>query len=208
MRLLVQWWLRGPAGRSATFVAGAVICVCALRVRERARRRRCWRRRASSPTSAMPNGELSPVRNAASHLGDAVAVRVAQQRDAVGAGHRAAGLLLVALEEPALDALVVLGPRRRVGLGHEHVAVRQHVEPARMDRARGRTRRRWCRSAATGVAPSGQPVALTTLTVGISDLSGCGSVGLGADAPSPPAAARSRRSPRRRRRRARTQRAG
>ena len=71
-------------------------------------------------------------RNGRLHLGDAVAVGVAQQRDAIRARHRAAGLLLVPLEEPALDALAVLGPRRRVGLGDEHVAVRQHVEPARM----------------------------------------------------------------------------
>ncbi len=25
---LVQWWLIGPAGKSASFVPGAVICVC------------------------------------------------------------------------------------------------------------------------------------------------------------------------------------
>ena len=70
----------------------------------------------------------------------AVPVGVPQQRDAVGAGHRPAGLLLEPLEEPAPDPLVVLGPRGRVGLGHEHVAVREHVQPARVVQASGERR--------------------------------------------------------------------
>ncbi len=70
----------------------------------------------------------------------AVPVGVPQQRDAVGAGHRPAGLLLESLEEPASDPLVVLGPRGRVGLGHENVAVREHVQPARVVQASGERR--------------------------------------------------------------------
>ena len=65
-------------------------------------------------------------------FGDAVTVGVAQERDAIRARHRAAGLFLVVLEEPALDPLVVVGPLRRVRLGHEYVAVRQDVQPPRV----------------------------------------------------------------------------
>src|SRR6185369_2168297 len=65
-------------------------------------------------------------------LGHAVAVRVTKEGDAVRAGHGPAGLLLVPLEEPALDALAVLRPRRRVRLRDLHVAVREHVDPSRM----------------------------------------------------------------------------
>ena len=64
---------------------------------------------------------------------DAVAVHIAQQHDAIRARHRAAGPLLELLEEPALDAFrSVVRPRRRVGLGDEHIAIRQHVQPAGM----------------------------------------------------------------------------
>jgi hypothetical protein len=63
---------------------------------------------------------------------DAIAVGVAQQRDAIGARHRAASFLLKAFEEPALHALAVLGPRRCIGLGDEHIAIREHVQPARV----------------------------------------------------------------------------
>ena len=60
----------------------------------------------------------------------------------------------------------------RIRLCHEHVAVGQHVQPARMveiarERAHGRP-------GGGDRAPSaGQPTALTTLTVGISDFSRC-----------------------------------
>jgi hypothetical protein len=46
--------------------------------------------------------------------------------------HRRAGALHHQPHDPALDALAVVGLRRGVGLGHQHVAVGQHIEPARM----------------------------------------------------------------------------
>ncbi len=47
----------------------------------------------------MPKGENRPVRKAVFGFGDAVAVRVAQQGDAVGAGHFGAGLALEQVHE-------------------------------------------------------------------------------------------------------------
>ena len=79
----------------------------------------------------MPKGELRFSRKGAD-FGDAVTVRIAQQRDPFGARHCPAGLFLKLLEEPSLDALRIIGPRRRVGFGDEDVAIRQHVQPARM----------------------------------------------------------------------------
>jgi hypothetical protein len=38
---------------------------------------------------------------------------------------------------PTLDPIAVLGLGRRVGLGDQHVTVRQRVEPARMVEALG-----------------------------------------------------------------------
>ena len=62
----------------------------------------------------------------------AVAVGIAQQRDAIGARHTGAGSLHEEAHRPALEALAVLRTRRRIGLGDQHVAIGQHVEPARM----------------------------------------------------------------------------
>ena len=62
----------------------------------------------------------------------AVAIGVAQQRDAIRTRRRAAGLRLEVLEEGTLDSLRVVRSRRRVRLGHQHVAVRQDVQPPRM----------------------------------------------------------------------------
>ena len=89
----------------------------------------------------MPNGEFRSSTNTRPRLGDAVAVRVAQQRDAVRARHGRAGVL----HEPCfmnqpLMPLPVLGPRRRVGLGDQHVAVGQHVA-ASADESRSAAKR-------------------------------------------------------------------
>ena len=65
-------------------------------------------------------------------LGHAIAVGIAEQGDAVCAGHGAAGLLLVALEEPAADALVVERALRGVRFSDQYVAVRQHMQPPGM----------------------------------------------------------------------------
>ncbi|SOZ09699.1 protein of unknown function (plasmid) [Cupriavidus taiwanensis] len=75
-------------------------------------------------------------------VGNAVAVAVAQQRDAVGAGRAGAGALHHHLHDPALDALAVVGLGRRIALGHQHVAVGQHIDPARMVQLVGKRRHR------------------------------------------------------------------
>ena len=62
----------------------------------------------------------------------AVWTQAAQQRDAVGARRAGTGTLHQLAHDHALDALAVFGLGRRIGLGDEHVAIRQHVEPARM----------------------------------------------------------------------------
>jgi len=65
-------------------------------------------------------------------FGRAVTVAVTQQRDAVGARYAGAGLRHHQFHHPALDALAFFGPRRRIGLGHQHIAVGQHLQPARV----------------------------------------------------------------------------
>ena len=60
----------------------------------------------------------------------------------------------------------VLGPRRRIGFGDEHVAVGQHVEPARMIEAGGERARRAFLRAATGFSSGAQPFAVATFTRG------------------------------------------
>ena len=66
----------------------------------------------------------------------------------------------------------------RIGFGDQHVAVRQHVQPARMVEAGGeRGHRQPLRG--DGVTPLGQPMAGAMLTVGSSELSGGGSLGAG-----------------------------
>ena len=65
-------------------------------------------------------------------FGDAIVVAVAQQRDAVRAWHRGAGAAHDFLDDPALDAFVVIGFGRGVGFGDQHVAIGQHVQPARV----------------------------------------------------------------------------
>ena len=67
-----------------------------------------------------------------SRFGDAVAIGVAQQRDAIRARAARAGALHQSLHDPALDAFAVFGLRRCCRFGDEHVAVRQHVDPARV----------------------------------------------------------------------------
>ena len=80
----------------------------------------------------MPNGEFSPLRKVLLRLGNAIAVGIAQQRDAVGARNACARPFLRLLVDEALDALAIVRLRRRVALGDQHVAVRQHIDRARM----------------------------------------------------------------------------
>ena len=80
-----------------------------------------------------PEGRIEPGQEWALDLGDPVAVAIAQERDAVGACRSCATrALLEEAHEPRLETIAFLGPRRRVGLGDEDVAIRQHIEPARM----------------------------------------------------------------------------
>ncbi|MNE40528.1 hypothetical protein D3C80_1345560 [compost metagenome] len=64
-------------------------------------------------------------------------VGIAQQGDAVGAGHGRAGAFHRLAHGPAADALAIFGLGWRVGLGHQHIAVGQQVEPAWVVEAAG-----------------------------------------------------------------------
>jgi hypothetical protein len=67
----------------------------------------------------------------------AITVLVAQQRDPVGAGHACARPTHDFFHDETTDALAVLRFGRRVGFGHQHIAVGEHVQPARMVKAFG-----------------------------------------------------------------------
>jgi hypothetical protein len=67
----------------------------------------------------------------------AVAVRVAQERDAIRGGHRASSLLLKIFEEESLYAFSVIRPFWSVRFRDEYVAIRKDVEPARMVESTG-----------------------------------------------------------------------
>jgi hypothetical protein len=107
----------------------------------------------------MPNGEFRPDRKVVRTSGRSVVVGVAHQGDAVGRGHGGAGPAHDDLLEPALDALAVLGLGRGVGLGDQHVAVGQHVEPAGMIQAadQGGGDEARARRPASGRRPSRRP---------------------------------------------------
>ncbi|MNU93079.1 hypothetical protein D3C71_830110 [compost metagenome] len=72
------------------------------------------------------------------HLGQAVAVGVAQQGDAVGAGHAGARAAHDLAHDPVAHrgdraaGAAAFGFGRLVALGHQHVAVGQGVDPARV----------------------------------------------------------------------------
>ena len=96
--------------------------------------RRCWRHRTCRRPAPCRTANSGPAGTRA-RLGATVAIAVAQQGDAVGAWHAGAGLLHRGLLHPGLDALAARGPGRCVGLGHQHVAIGQHVQPARVVQA-------------------------------------------------------------------------
>jgi hypothetical protein len=75
-------------------------------------------------------GRIEPFDEGRAELGDAVAVGVAQQRDAVGAFDTGARETHHDAFQPAAQAAANLG--RAVRLGHKHVAVGQDVQPSRM----------------------------------------------------------------------------
>ena len=75
---------------------------------------------------------MQPLDEHRARLHDAIAVGIAQERDAIGARWRGAGPLHEQLHRPAPHAAAAVGAGRRIGLGHQHVAVRQDIDPARM----------------------------------------------------------------------------
>ena len=140
---------------------------------ESAPRHRCWRRRnrrrpaPCRTANAGPRGTPCGARRRRRR-------RLAQQRDAVGARHRGARPLINSSITQPLMPLASSGLGRRIGFGDQHVAVGQHVEPARMIEpsanaatfeALGRGRRR----------PLGPALAGAILTVGSSVFLGGGS---------------------------------
>ena len=117
---------------------------------------------------------IQPADEDASGLGDAVAVAVAQQRDAVGARRCGASRLAEQFLRPSSDPLAIVRLRRRIAFRHQHVAVGQHIDRARMiEPGRERVHRHAARRR-SACAPLGQPIAVATLMVGISDLCGAG----------------------------------
>ena len=127
---LVQWWLI-PAGRSTTFSGRRAVLGLA--------------RLVGHPHQGVGVGDVEVVadeRHAERrgqvlevdrlHLGDAVPVGVAQQRDPVRALHARARPIHDLAGDPGLHAGEFSVGGRRVALGHQHVAVRQGVEPARV----------------------------------------------------------------------------
>ena len=80
----------------------------------------------------MPNGEFSPLRNMlrVSATPSPSASRNSVMRLALGTP--APAHFCACLYDKALDALAVVRLRRRVAFGDQHVAVRQHIDRARM----------------------------------------------------------------------------
>ena len=64
-------------------------------------------------------------------------VGIAQQGNAVRARHAGASAVHDFFHHPAAHAFGIVRLGRCIGLGHQHVAVGQHVEPARMIQAFG-----------------------------------------------------------------------
>ncbi|MCY1296968.1 hypothetical protein D9M70_463860 [compost metagenome] len=76
-------------------------------------------------------GGVETLEEGAAQVGHAIAIDVPQQGDTVGAGYLGARLLHEPARHLGLDARRFVGTRRRA-FGHQHIAIGQHVEPARM----------------------------------------------------------------------------
>ncbi len=87
-------------------------------------------------------GRMEPVEEDRPRLGRAVAIRVAQEGDPVGARHAGAGPAHDQPHHEAPDPAALVRPPRGIGLGDQHVAVGQDIEPARMVEAVGEELRR------------------------------------------------------------------
>ena len=81
------------------------------------------------------------------HFGPAIAIGIPQQANPVGRRHACAGNAHHPFHSDALDALTVIGFGWRIAFGHQHIAIGQHLQPARMvqpgsQRRDGQTRHR------------------------------------------------------------------
>ena len=198
MRFLVQWWLIGPAGSSTTLDAGRGDARVAGRVGEAQHGVGVGHVEVVAH-QRHAEGRVQPFQQHRAQVGHAVAVGVAQQRDAVGAGHAGAGALHHQAHHPALDA----PGRRRAWAGHwfrpparRRWAARAASAggPARW-RTRPRARRPALRRLALRPALGGRDV-----HGGQRRFTGAGSVGCGRCRPTPaawPVAAGGERSRRR-----------
>src|ERR1051325_443697 len=75
---------------------------------------------------------MKTVEEHGSRLGNSIAVAVTEQRDAIGTRYGCPRDLREVRLDLRAQTLALVWPRRRVRLRHQHVAVRQHVQPARM----------------------------------------------------------------------------
>ena len=76
-------------------------------------------------------GRSQPGQEGRLRFGDAIAIVIAQQRDTVGAWTSAPACFEQAHEQAA-EAETLIRLRRCVAFGHQHIAVGQHMQPARM----------------------------------------------------------------------------
>ncbi|MNN18794.1 hypothetical protein D3C81_1320130 [compost metagenome] len=77
-------------------------------------------------------GRIEPFDEGCAYFCDAIMVGIAQQGDAVGAGHASAGAFHRLAHHPATDAFAIFRLGWCIGLGHQNVAVGQYIEPARV----------------------------------------------------------------------------
>jgi hypothetical protein len=73
---------------------------------------------------------IQPVQEDGARVYNAIAINVAEQGDAVGAGHGRPRPFHDQLHNPASEAFAILGPGRGIGLGDEDVAIGEDIEPA------------------------------------------------------------------------------
>ena len=112
----------------------------------------------------MPNGWFSPSMKISRCFGDAVAIGVAQQGDAVGADAERGGT-----SHRRLHRIAEHVPDRSgdlVRLGNEDVAIGQHLDPARMLQAGRKRIDLESRRRHVGICPSLQPLADGIFSVG------------------------------------------
>ena len=79
--------------------------------------------------SATPGG-IQSLQKYSACFRDAVAIRIAQQGDAISACYTRTGTFHHPFHNLALDACAVFRLGRRIGFGNQHIAVGKHIEPA------------------------------------------------------------------------------